>query len=782
MATKVKGSDVNGKQAANWKPANVSGILGVKVSPKCSQKELFDAIKKIVAESVRLVRADSTDDKYRNIVDMLMLRIRGALAATIEEIEENNSTVDTDALVEEIVKNVTSFIDTRFSPDDGLVIVNKSNVPDLLKAITNAIESNTAQHSAKAETKAEPKNEQTTTPDETPKTLENTSPKVETKQDTETVKENPAQITVEQPVSAPDSSKLQAVLDDNFKKLSLLMQSSVSYAQLIQTQIEKKSNATQTIIEKQEKIITVVANAVQAATAKVSSKTEPPIVKTVKNPAKQNTLSSAQFKSLTIIIQKYTDATQSFLISAAEVANNKFCELADKIESIKQSLQKDKVSWVGILAMLSLLILPMFYDKIKGWIQEFLDKFEISEWVDKFIKWIDLDKHISSAIDWLKTTIKEKFMGLLTNPMNFIIKKFKLAYTALTDFGKDIWNWVTGKSKETEQKQDENEKKAEQNVSQKLDASLLELGNRVDKNCTDTEKSCNEKSQKINEETNTATTTVSTDIKDMQDKTDSAITGTTEQVNGSVNDIQSSTLPNMQKSVEASANNAINSSENQLNSNISQTESKLNKSLDDLDKSIKENGAPTSVDKKTLDQMQQEADGGDIDVKVTETPKTPTTVTESTVQEQGKQVQLYANKADVDRAAKENGEVQKMQENAGIAGASNAAMPNVQNNVQNNISGKLIVNNTDVSKLDQDKTYEDMDKALDIVSQSIGTVESGFKQSNDMLKSIKESVNEYFTEINNYAKSIKDKPVSQTTNIVVQGGQQQGNDAGMDSF
>lgn len=36
--------------------------------------------------------------------------------------------------------------------------------------------------------------------------------------------------------------------------------------------------------------------------------------------------------------------------------------------------------------------------------------------------------------------------------------------------------------------------------------------------------------------------------------------------------------------------------------------------------------------------MQQEADGGDIDVKVTETPKTPATVTESTVQEQGKQV------------------------------------------------------------------------------------------------------------------------------------------------
>lgn len=222
-------------------------------------------------------------------------------------------------------------------------------------------------------------------------------------------------------------------------------------------------------------------------------------------------------------------------------------------------------------------------------------------------------------------------MGLLTNPMNFIIEKFKLAYTALTDFGKDIWNWVTGKSKETEQKQDENEKKAEQNVSQKLDASLLELGNRVDKNCTDTEKSCSEKSQKINEEANSTTTTVSANIKDMQDKTDSAITGTTGQVNNSVNDIQSSTLPNMQKSVEGGANSAVNSSENQLNSNISQTESKLNKSLDDLDKSIKENGAPTSVDKKTLDQMQQEADGGDIDVKVTETPKTPATVTESTV-------------------------------------------------------------------------------------------------------------------------------------------------------
>jgi len=89
MNSKIKGRDVNVMRAANWSMPSLADIDKVKVNAKCSNAELFDAIKRIVAASVTALRGTNADDKYRNIVDMLMLRIRGALAKTIEQIEEN---------------------------------------------------------------------------------------------------------------------------------------------------------------------------------------------------------------------------------------------------------------------------------------------------------------------------------------------------------------------------------------------------------------------------------------------------------------------------------------------------------------------------------------------------------------------------------------------------------------------------------------------------------------------------------------------------------------------
>ena len=48
------------------------------------------------------LRGTNADDKYRNIVDMLMLRVRGALAETIKELESNEVDIDTSEIAENV--------------------------------------------------------------------------------------------------------------------------------------------------------------------------------------------------------------------------------------------------------------------------------------------------------------------------------------------------------------------------------------------------------------------------------------------------------------------------------------------------------------------------------------------------------------------------------------------------------------------------------------------------------------------------------------------------------
>ena len=48
------------------------------------------------------LRGTNADDKYRNIVDMLMLRVRGALAETIKELENNEVDIDTSEIAESV--------------------------------------------------------------------------------------------------------------------------------------------------------------------------------------------------------------------------------------------------------------------------------------------------------------------------------------------------------------------------------------------------------------------------------------------------------------------------------------------------------------------------------------------------------------------------------------------------------------------------------------------------------------------------------------------------------
>lgn len=75
----LKGRDVNGMHAAQWGKLDTSAISKVKVPAKCTNEQLADAVKQMLIESVDKLYGTNKDKKYVKLVDMIMMRIRGAL-------------------------------------------------------------------------------------------------------------------------------------------------------------------------------------------------------------------------------------------------------------------------------------------------------------------------------------------------------------------------------------------------------------------------------------------------------------------------------------------------------------------------------------------------------------------------------------------------------------------------------------------------------------------------------------------------------------------------------
>ena len=75
-----------------------------------------------------VLRGTNADDKYRNIVDMLMLRVRGALAETIKELESNEVDIDASEIAENVSEAAIELIQEKIDPKNGLILIDKSNL------------------------------------------------------------------------------------------------------------------------------------------------------------------------------------------------------------------------------------------------------------------------------------------------------------------------------------------------------------------------------------------------------------------------------------------------------------------------------------------------------------------------------------------------------------------------------------------------------------------------------------------------------------------------------
>ena len=758
---KLAGRDLNGMRAANWSQPDLTAIQSIKVDAKCTNAQLLDAIKQIVSYSVVALRGNNTDDKYRNIVDMLMLRVRGALSNAVDEIQSGQQTIDNDALVKSISSTVIECIESKIDPKDGLLVIDQSNLQSLIDAIVSAISTQI---------------DKQTNADKAQKTEQPPKTSIDA------TKEEPTRtITIEststpQSISVDDLKKLQVEIDKNFKKIEQLIMSAQT-TKVVKV-VESKSsigNVDETIVKAAQKTQAQVAQptdklvkkAQQAqtqiaqSTDKLAKKTSAP-----KSTSSSKVMTNKQFIALTKLITNGMKQVNATMTTAIESTQKRLEDISNVLETIYKHVTQKKLSLLGILAVISLFLIPMFWDKIKSFLSTINEKFDITGKISSFINSIDWQKYVGMAIDGIWEATKAAFMTLCANPLDFVKQKFEKSYTAITTWSSDIWGWVQEKVGFSKKKQEENEKTAEEKSTNLFKSLMSKLEGNTASNIVNLQNQTNEACNATTTNMNAASEEVSGKIEEMQQQSNDAITSTTEKIQENNDEVNNIILPGMDQELHESIDGAASKVEQKSDLAIVASENKLNSALDDLDKKIEENGAPTSVSKETLAKMDAEGEGsniskGGIDQKVS----MPKTVVQTTTEEQGKTIQLYAKSADVDRASKESAEISNLLGNTTQPGNVTVNQGDVVTN--QNIQGKILINTSGNPAEKEATLYENMHTAVTEVSKNSATIEEGLNKNSKLIDSLKEKVGDYFDELNGLVKLIQKKPPSQKNNTLI---------------
>jgi len=83
--------------------------------------------------------------------------------------------------------------------------------------------------------------------------------------------------------------------------------------------------------------------------------------------------------------------------------------LQKNLDKIWDKLNESKISLLEILALVSLVLIPMFWDKIVEFFKAIDKKLDISGIIDRFIASINWEKHIGTVIGFVLDEVKKKF-------------------------------------------------------------------------------------------------------------------------------------------------------------------------------------------------------------------------------------------------------------------------------------------------------------------------------------------------------------------------------------
>lgn len=94
-----------------------------------------------------------------------------------------------------------------------------------------------------------------------------------------------------------------------------------------------------------------------------------------------------------------------------------FDKLHKALDKIYDKLNSNKISWLAILAGISLILIPLFWDKIKSFFSAISQKFDLSkkinDAIDALLNAIDWNGHVSTVVSKVWEAVKNAFSNFI---------------------------------------------------------------------------------------------------------------------------------------------------------------------------------------------------------------------------------------------------------------------------------------------------------------------------------------------------------------------------------
>lgn len=718
------GLDNNGMIPQQWKTLDASKIQAPNIPEKASNKELFESIKILIQQAIQTIYSDaSSDDKVIKVVDLIILRVRGALI-------DYNKQLQTDIL-ENLELKINEFITKNTSN------LNQNNQQNKIDK-EQLVELNTIINNTTTEVESNKKQEQES--DSSNKNISTDSPDINS-------------VTNFIKTISSDIEKRQKQINEEIKKLQNLTQN---------TNLNIKPNITdnknnQVLDNKQFKTFINIINRITININRILGDLKQLFINTYNDINKKIiTLTEKISKE----IEKHKDGGWSLMkiiLAIGIVGATLIALFWEKIEPIWNDL-KEKIS--SAIEKANNII-----DKFKS---TYKDCDSLEDYINKTLELIDFKKIFKEGflvlISWLETQIST----MLDEPIKFVVDHVKKVWENFKKFGDDLWTDIKNLFKKRKEGNElteaeitkQNEELAAKNIAQ-LEIAAQGNAEKISKIVDDTVQKESSKIIASTNETTSVSDQVTNAVKQHIDNLERNISDETQK-------ISEKQLPNMGNKIEQQAEKSISEMDKSLTTSMKAQEAEIQKNANELNNTLKENGNPVEVSTKEIDKMEAAANGDVGNLKtanIGDKISGPSSVTTQTVQEQGKTQTLVIGK---DQLADQQ---KKMQE------AGSLTEP-TKNEVE--IKQQLQLKAT---KADLESIYANESRAefFKNVIQSLTESENDHKENSELLNEIIKLVGEYYNSLNlNIDKLTEISNKQQQTNqmIIIQNNKKKYNPAG----
>ena len=831
MFSKLQGIDANGRHAANWGKLDTSSIKvpALSINEKSTNYDAYNAmcasIREMLTQAVDVIYGDEKQKKYIKIVDMLMLRIRGALQKLNEQNEKKIDEVNEN--LETVLESFHAKIEKLIEEHDSQLLKSNSLIfQELQSTIIQKIEEQCYSSDSNDESTGE---KQKNSKQQFNETSSESIQKFENLTNANSFEQNICDLLV----------GLQKQVLTGFARIESLIKSNDVQKNAENAVANTEKSIDQQIVNRQKKNEGDVKKQIGSLNSKAMSDLDSSFskkdIKDEKDDGKKskkkkkkkkdsdlkNAMTGKQFNMLRNLLSRQFDIVVEISEQIIKRMNKRFVQINKRIDKLIQDRTKNGFSWGKLLFFLSFFIIPLLWSKITDFFKDGADLGKINEKIDNIIqnfdvgKYIDVDKlakYVDDAIkrfadnfdfkqfitdtsqqiwDW----VKKQFNEFVENPIGTFEGLIKDAFEKMTAWVTDMWNWVKGNDPTTD--------KAKKEIDKERKSQLSEHEHLLDQEVKKIEEKTSAETKKLTDEGEKHEQAMTTSMNNAQ----TSIDASTEKLNNKTNSIHhdatktDTELDNISSNSLATVNSQIKQIEDNLTkevNNVTDAQAKdIRNEANKIDQKIRREGAPTQYTREMVEKAERDVDSlnenAEPNIEILKPVKHYTFVEETT--DKGTR-RLLTTRDEV------NKQLEKIQSNENVQTSSVKA---IQNAIKYGTFTDAELSENDKKLVQRERKertiklamegeitpqkffdeaaimYDKVNEAYEVVSNGLNDISETNKKSYDLLEEIKNKLEPSLDSVSDALNELSDlKPeINSAITIQVNANKQNATDAEM---